>query len=527
MQVDFRSGDLSSTPVAALLLETLRQGTTGILKLAQKGGDAKVYLRSGWPVGCQVFQGFKPLSRYLLAEGLIDMETLDRSLAEMARTHANHGEVLMKMGAIQPEALERVLLKQQLDYLALIVRLDTGLYQLELTEELPGWTSGVPMCSAYRTLLIAMEAPAAEVLVRQTLQEIEGCPVVLAADASSMWSQFGWDDAEWKAVAMLMTPIAQDVYLSACGLEQRRASAMLATLRLLGLLEATEPMACGAAEELPAQGEEPSAFALSPEQASLEAATGQGALAGQSPAAAPIPDPQLIAEPVAAFPDPASAAAIADSPGWSALWPSEAQQRPDSSSSALVWTAPSAAPPAAEPEVETQGTRLFGAMDVAPAPQIEAGADTPFSPVSDGALPAGCEPLAPEIPEVRDLPESVLAAADASVHFAVGPAAQREPVDSVQPAELSAISAAGAAQVAAPSVESDPYLTEPPPEPACAIAEMAAAAEPEQQSSAAPPSPDQHIAEALLAAYEGWRSERDPQKLERRLWGIINFSRGL
>jgi hypothetical protein len=117
-------------------------------------------------------------------------------------------------------------------------------------------------------------------------------------------------------------------------------------------------------------------------------------------------------------------------------------------------------------------------------------------------LPPGCEPFA-----AADVPEALPDVWGSAV-----------PADDIPEPVVDDLPAACEPVVAEQSAE--PVF---PPS-----AEAIASAEAVWQSpaAAAPLTPDQHIAEALLEAYEGWRAERDAMKLERRLWGIINFSKG-
>ena len=79
-------GDLSETPLAAVLLEALNVRATGVLEVAHGGGTSRLWFREGRPVGAQVFVGFRPLGRLLLQSGLIDVDALSRSLQRMAET---------------------------------------------------------------------------------------------------------------------------------------------------------------------------------------------------------------------------------------------------------------------------------------------------------------------------------------------------------------------------------------------------------------------------------------------------------
>src|SRR5205085_6830738 len=125
MEFDLDGGDLSKAPLAALLVEALRERATGLLTLEHGAGMSKVYVRDGAPVGAQVFVGFQPLGQFLLARGLIDFEVLDRSLAELAKSGKRQGEFFVESGAITQEALDRALSEQHAGYLHQLAALAT------------------------------------------------------------------------------------------------------------------------------------------------------------------------------------------------------------------------------------------------------------------------------------------------------------------------------------------------------------------------------------------------------------------
>ena len=79
-------GDLSETPLAAVLIEALNVRASGVLEVAHGGGTSRLWFKEGRPVGAQVFTGFRPLGMMLLQAGLIDIDALSRSLSMMAET---------------------------------------------------------------------------------------------------------------------------------------------------------------------------------------------------------------------------------------------------------------------------------------------------------------------------------------------------------------------------------------------------------------------------------------------------------
>src|SRR5512138_1207336 len=145
-------GELARTPLAAVLLEALNARTTGVLEVAHGGGTSRLWFRDGRPVGAQVFAGFRPLGMMLLQAGRIDIDALSRSLASMAETRRPQGEILVEMGAVTPEDVERALAEQQAGYFRAIANLDSGAFVFEPSATVPQWTRGSRL-SPVRTIV--------------------------------------------------------------------------------------------------------------------------------------------------------------------------------------------------------------------------------------------------------------------------------------------------------------------------------------------------------------------------------------
>jgi len=231
------SGDLRTTRPVRLLIAAIRTRATGVLSLQQGNGFARMYLREGRFSGCQVAQGFKPLSRYLLEAGLIDVPTINRSLVTVARTQAPHGQVLLQMGAVSAVDLEAMLLRQQLDYLTRIVDLEEGAYRFEPGGKLPGWARDVPSPSPCRVVLVGLERPSAHALIEESLQAIGDAPIVLTDEAVARWDELELTEEESKALAHLDAPGLVDDVIVASPLGPDKTRTLIAALWLLGLLQ--------------------------------------------------------------------------------------------------------------------------------------------------------------------------------------------------------------------------------------------------------------------------------------------------
>jgi ribosomal protein S18 acetylase RimI-like enzyme len=232
----YQPGDLAQTPLAAILLEALNLKVTGALTVQHGGGASKLYLRAGVPVGAQVYVGFKPLGQYLLSQGLIDFDSLDKSLQEMARTGRSQGQVLVEMGAISAAALDRALADQQAGYVALIATLESGGYGFDADAPVPEWTRGVRL-SPLKAIVDALEKPQAEALVVSALRQAMGMPVALSPGYAQGAESFGWSAREAALVGQLERPTAMEAFFSDSRVPPERARAALAALLLLGYAE--------------------------------------------------------------------------------------------------------------------------------------------------------------------------------------------------------------------------------------------------------------------------------------------------
>ena len=241
-------GDLSRTPLAAILLEAWTLRATGELTVKQPGGDSRLYFRDGMPVGAQTYAGFHPLGQILLGRGLIDIETLGRSLAEMARTKRRQGDVLVELGNVSQEVVDRALEDQQAGYVSLIAALSDGAFRFDFDATVPPWAAKV-LVAPMRAVIDALSTPQGASLRESALGLARG-PVALAHGYGEVGVAFSWTPAEEALLRRLETASTADEILATPGLPVEQARAVLAALLLLGLAEpagdVTELSALGA-----------------------------------------------------------------------------------------------------------------------------------------------------------------------------------------------------------------------------------------------------------------------------------------
>jgi curved DNA-binding protein CbpA len=265
-------GDLSRTPLAAVLLEALNLRATGVLEVAHGGGTSRLWFRDGRPVGAQVFAGFKPLGMMLLEAGRIDVETLSKSLVAMAETRRPQGELLVEMGAVPADDVARALAEQQAGYFGLIAALDAGAFEFDGVAAVPEWTRGSRL-SPLRTIVDALARPQAAALVAAALEPVALAGVRLSHGARAAAEAVDWAQAERALVLGLEAPATMEAVLASPSVAPERARALVAALLLLGLA-------------VPAEGEGTGSIALALEPEALSPAA-----AREPPPAAPAASP--------------------------------------------------------------------------------------------------------------------------------------------------------------------------------------------------------------------------------------------
>lgn len=234
MSVLDEPGDLAQVPLAAVLIEALNQRATGVLTVEHDGGKSRIFLRDGVPVGASSFTGFRPLGQALLAAGLIDVEALGRSLAEMARSGRPQGEVLVELGAVTREQVDRALAEQQAGYLRQVAALAAGRFAFDAAAAVPAWTKGIRI-APLQAIVGALEEPQAAPLVIGALQPVATGPIALAPGYAQLEHAFGWSAAEAALVERLRSLTTLEAFFAEPGVAPERARAVLAAMLLLGL----------------------------------------------------------------------------------------------------------------------------------------------------------------------------------------------------------------------------------------------------------------------------------------------------
>lgn len=233
---DLSGGEMRSAPLAAILVEALRARATGELRVDAHGGTSRIYFRVGQPCGAQVFfGGFKPLGQFLLEEGWIDIEALDRSLAAVVEGR-KQGEALVELGCLTREKLHLGLALHHQRHVRKLAEVTEGTYAFTPLAELPAWTDELRL-SAHRAIVDALAAPPGAAVCKRILRRV---PSSLGVRLRSGWvryvGHFQLDAAEQSFVASLERPTAVDAALASGHLAEPRAHALVAALYLMGIL---------------------------------------------------------------------------------------------------------------------------------------------------------------------------------------------------------------------------------------------------------------------------------------------------
>ncbi len=231
---NLESGPLEPGGLPATVAKLAKSGATGCLEIEHDGAVSRAFFRDGYSCGCLVFAGFKPLGVLLLEHGVIDMDVLEASLADVATKGRPQGEVLVEAGHLTEERLEYWLRVQQGERLRGLLALVEGDSRFDAAVELPAWTKGlsIPVQREVRRVLCSESGQAH---VDALLADLGDEPIV---GPTSVDPAFGLGEEESRFVESL-TARSADVREAAAnsGLPLMKARGVLATLACFGHLD--------------------------------------------------------------------------------------------------------------------------------------------------------------------------------------------------------------------------------------------------------------------------------------------------
>jgi len=123
------AGNLSETPFPKLLYFLHKFRRTGALRVVHEHISKVIYLRQGNPVFVTSNLSNESLGRFMVAKGMITVESYNSSLERMLATGKQQGNVLLEMGVISPHQLYEALEAQIREKILRIFAWEEGEYE--------------------------------------------------------------------------------------------------------------------------------------------------------------------------------------------------------------------------------------------------------------------------------------------------------------------------------------------------------------------------------------------------------------
>jgi curved DNA-binding protein CbpA len=128
-------GSLEDYPLPMLFALALERKFSGILHIKSESGEPWVWFIEGFPSGVFLPKSQEFLGQIMRELGMIDDNAFNQSLMEMAKTKKLQGQILLAMGAIKEEQLERALSVQMARKLSRLFSIRQGTFSFGEDEE--------------------------------------------------------------------------------------------------------------------------------------------------------------------------------------------------------------------------------------------------------------------------------------------------------------------------------------------------------------------------------------------------------
>ena len=222
-------GDLSRTPLAALLLELLNLRADGVLAVEHGGGTSRLWFHQGQPVGAQVASGFRPARADSCCRPARSTSTRSRAASPSWPPAAGRrGSCWSRWARSRARTWRRRSPSSRRATSRPSPRSTRGGYAFDASQPIPEWTRGIRI-SPLRTIIDALERPQAGELVTSALRPVALGGVRLASGYVDVAPGFGWDRSEQQLVARLEQPVSLEFFFGAeDGVVPERSRAILA-----------------------------------------------------------------------------------------------------------------------------------------------------------------------------------------------------------------------------------------------------------------------------------------------------------
>lgn len=132
------SGDLEDFPMARLVMHVFQQNTSGTLFLEADETKTWIHFDEGKPSAVHSPNAQIYLGMVLREQGLIDDMAFNDSLMKMAESGKLQGEVLVEMGAVSQEQIDRAIELQHLRKISQLFSMREGTFRFEAQNACPG-----------------------------------------------------------------------------------------------------------------------------------------------------------------------------------------------------------------------------------------------------------------------------------------------------------------------------------------------------------------------------------------------------
>lgn len=132
------SGDLEDFPLARLVMHVFQQNASGTLFMEADEAKTWIHFDEGKPSAVQNPNAQIYLGMVLREQGLIDDMVFNDSLMKMAESGKLQGEVLVEMGAVSQEQIDRAIELQHLRKISQLFSMREGKFRFEAQNACPG-----------------------------------------------------------------------------------------------------------------------------------------------------------------------------------------------------------------------------------------------------------------------------------------------------------------------------------------------------------------------------------------------------
>lgn len=232
------AGSVARVTLLRLLGRVYRERGTYNLNVEHDGGRSIAYFRDGHPVGIHLFAKFRPLAQVMLQHGMIDMDVLEKALAEMSGGGRLFGQILLDMGAITREQLLVGLRRQHMHNLDTLLEVQEGSYQLLEGAEQPRWTEDVAL-SPQEVVMSFLGRPEHRPQVESLLKLLGGPVYTLTPLWEGEWLRFEISRPEFEALGTLgEQPATLEELAVERDLDLKRLECIVAAMSCFGLIRA-------------------------------------------------------------------------------------------------------------------------------------------------------------------------------------------------------------------------------------------------------------------------------------------------